>query len=103
MTSQNPNKQDVSLKLPTLWPDSAKAWIMQTNAQFSIKRITSTETKFYYCVAALLKGVAENLKCRPFDLYFRKISRIPEPWPGKLMSCGKTVKWLPFSLLSCGL
>jgi len=100
MTSQNPNDQDVSLKLPTFWPDSAKAWFTQTDAQFAIKHITSTETKFYYCIAVLLKGDTENLKCRLFDLYSRKISRIPEPWLRKLMSCGKTVKWLPFSALS---
>ena len=28
-------------------------------------------------------------------IYSRRISRIPEPWLGKLMSCGKTVMWPP--------
>jgi len=90
MASRDEANQDVpvfsvSLKLPTFWPDSAKAWFAQTDAQFAIKRITSSETKFYYCVAALSKEDAEQLadlicsppssepyetlKRRLFDLY----------------------------------
>ena len=62
-TPDNTNHDDpvysVSLKLPTFWHDSAKTWLLQTDVQFAIKHITSSETKFYYCVAALSKDDAE--------------------------------------------
>ena len=53
MPSQEVSDQDVSmfsvsLKLPNFWPDSAKAWFAQTDAQFAIKPISSSETELYY-------------------------------------------------------
>ena len=43
----------VALKLPEFWADNAHVWFAQTEAQFATKGITCSETKFYYCVAAL--------------------------------------------------
>ena len=51
----------VSLKLPNFWPDSAKAWFAQTDAQFAIKPISSSETELYYWVSALSKDDGEQL------------------------------------------
>ena len=47
-----------SLKLSTFWPDSAEVWFAQTDAQFDIRNITSSRSKFYHAVAALPQDVA---------------------------------------------
>ena len=41
----------VTLKLPTFW--TTHAWFAQTEAQFSLRNISSDDTKYYYVVAAL--------------------------------------------------
>ena len=46
------------LKLSTFWPDSAEIWFAQTDAQFEIKNISSSRSKFYHAVAALPQDVA---------------------------------------------
>ena len=43
----------VALKLPKFWADNAGVWFAQTEAQFAVKGVTSSLTKFYYCVGAL--------------------------------------------------
>ena len=59
--SQLPRVGAVALKLPLFWPDSAEVWFAQAEAQFNIKGIVSSTTKFYYCVAALSQEVASQL------------------------------------------
>ena len=44
---------NVALKLPVLWPEAAKVWFAQADAQFAIKSITVSKTKFYHGVASL--------------------------------------------------
>lgn len=59
--AQLPRVGAVALKLPPFWPDSAEVWFAQAEAQFNIKGIVSSTTKFYYCVAALSQEVASQL------------------------------------------
>ena len=42
-----------TLKLPTFWTTCPLAWFAQTEAQFSLRNISSDDTKYYYVVAAL--------------------------------------------------
>ena len=75
----------VSVKVPPFWPDSAEAWGIQTEAQFALKGVTVSSTKFYYWVSSfnqetanqvldLIKsppsdGPYEALKGRPLKLF----------------------------------
>ena len=43
----------VTLKLSTFWTTCPLAWFGQTEAQFSLRNISSDDTKYYYVVAAL--------------------------------------------------
>ena len=45
----------VSIKLPVFWPTEPRAWFVQTDAQFTVKKITSDSTKYAHLVAALDK------------------------------------------------
>ena len=51
----------VALKLPPFWPESAEVWFAQAEAQFNIKGINSSTTKFYHCVASMSQEVASQL------------------------------------------
>ena len=48
----------VALKLPPFWPESAEVWFAQAEAQFNIKGINNSTTKFYHCVASMSQEVA---------------------------------------------
>lgn len=48
----------VAIKLPNFWPDQPIVWYSQAEAQFAIKNITTSLTKFYHCVAVLPQDVA---------------------------------------------
>ena len=48
-----PVASNVSMKLPTFWPDAAKVWFAQADAQFAIWNLTVSKTKFYHEVAVL--------------------------------------------------
>ena len=54
----------VSLKLSTFWTDSPEVWFIQAEAQFEVKRITVSRTKFNHCLPVLPQDVA----CRLLDL-----------------------------------
>ena len=41
----------VSVKVPAFWPDSAETWVVQVEAQFALKGVTDSLTKFYYCIS----------------------------------------------------
>ena len=38
---------NVAMKLPAFWPDAAEVWFSQADAQFAIKAVTISRTKFY--------------------------------------------------------
>ena len=38
----------VSIKLPIFWTDSPKVWFLQAKAQFAIKPVMTSMTKFYH-------------------------------------------------------
>ena len=46
------------MKLPVFWLDAAKVWFAQAEAQFAIRNITLSKTKFYHAVAVLPQEVA---------------------------------------------
>ena len=41
-----PVANNVAMKLPAFWPDAAKVWFAQADAQFAIKAVTVLKTKF---------------------------------------------------------
>ena len=51
----------VHIKLPTFWPDAAEVWFAQADAQFAIRNISSSKTKFYHAVAVLPQEVASQI------------------------------------------
>ena len=55
------SKSSSYLKLPTFWPDSAEVWFAQTDAQFDIRNITSSRSKFYHAVVVLPQDVAAQI------------------------------------------
>ena len=67
-TNEGPPRPDdqvslttVSIKLLPFWTDYPKVWFLQAEAQFSIKRVTTSLTKFHHCVAALPQDIATCL------------------------------------------
>ena len=54
----------VTMNLPTFWPDATEVWFAQTDAQFRIRNLTVSNTKFYHAVAVLPQEVASQI----FDL-----------------------------------
>lgn len=51
----------VSLKLPKFWTPHARVWFAQTEAEFSLRKITVDQTKFHYVLAALDHDTAERI------------------------------------------
>ena len=49
------------MKLPVFWPDAAEVWFAQGGAQFSIRNVTVSKTKFYHAVAVLPQEVASQI------------------------------------------
>ena len=49
----------VSVKLPPFWPDKAKLWFAQAEAQFTIRNITVDKTKYAHVVSMLDSKSAE--------------------------------------------
>ena len=56
-----PVASNVSMKLPIFWPDAAKVWFAQADAQFKIRRVMLSKAKFYHAVAVLLQEVASQI------------------------------------------
>ena len=52
---------NVSMKLRVFWPDAAKVWFAQVDAQFEIHNVTVSKTKFYHLVAVLPQEVASQI------------------------------------------
>ena len=51
----------VSVKVPAFWPDSTEAWFVQVEAQFALKGVTSSSTKFYYCISSFSQNTANQV------------------------------------------
>ena len=51
----------VSVKIPAFWPESAEAWFIQVEAQFALKGVTASSTKFYYCVSSFNQETANQV------------------------------------------
>ena len=61
---------NVSMELPTFWADAAEVEFAQADAQFPIRNISISKTKFYHAVAVLPQEVASqilDLICAPPD------------------------------------
>ena len=43
----------MAVKLPAFWPSNPRAWFGQAEAQFTLRQVTSEETKYAYVVASL--------------------------------------------------
>ena len=56
-----PVAANISMKLPTFWPDVAEVWFAQGDAQFGIQKVTVSKTKFYHTVAVLPQEVASQI------------------------------------------
>lgn len=50
----------VSLKLPTFLASRPDAWFQQTEAQFAMRNITDSTTKYFYLLTSLDPVVAER-------------------------------------------
>ena len=48
-----PLAANILLKLSVFWPDAAEVWFAQVDAQFAIRNVTVSKTKFYHAVAVL--------------------------------------------------
>ena len=72
----------VAIKLPEFWADNARVWFAQTEAQFATKGITCSETKFYYCVAALGRADAAQVVDLIEPLTFA-LFRVSPPWSAR--------------------
>ena len=48
-------------KLPMFWHKAAEVWFVQADAQFAIKSITVSKTKFYHAVASLPQDVTAQI------------------------------------------
>ena len=56
-----PVANNVAMKLPVFWPDAAEVWFAKADAQFAIKTITVSKTKFYNSVASIPQDVAAQI------------------------------------------
>ena len=56
-----PVAANVSMKLPTFWPDVAEVWFEQADTQFAILNLTVSKTEFYHVVAVLPQEVASQI------------------------------------------
>ena len=52
----------VSVKLPEWWPDNARLWFIQAEAQFNLRGIKDQKTKFWHVVATIDNATASRLE-----------------------------------------
>ena len=60
-TEAVPLVANVLMMLPVFWPDAAEVWFAQEDAQFAIRNITVSKTKFYHSVAVLPQEVDSQI------------------------------------------
>ena len=56
-----PVAANVSMKLPTFWPDAAEVWFAKAYAQCAKWNVTISKTKIYHTVAVLPQEVASQI------------------------------------------
>ena len=56
-----PVAANLALKLPVFWLKAAEVQFAQADAQFAIKTISVSKTKFYHAVASLPQDVASQI------------------------------------------
>ena len=56
-----PVAANISMKLPTFWSDAAEVWFAQANAQFAIRNLTVSKTKFFHAVAVFIDLSTSNV------------------------------------------
>ena len=61
MSNEKNSISAVAMKLPTFWPERAKVWVFQAEAQFTLKGIVADETQYYYILAALDQDAATQI------------------------------------------
>ena len=74
----------VSVKVPAFWPDSAEAWFVQVEAQFALKGVTTSLTKFYYCVSSFNQETANQVldliksppSSKPYEALKKRLLRL---------------------------
>ena len=51
----------VTIKVPPFFKHAPETWFMHLEAQFDLKQLKTSSTKFYYCISALPSHVATQL------------------------------------------
>ena len=51
----------VAVKLPTFYPGAASFWFLQADCQFTLKGVTSPDTRYHYVVTSLSQEVARRM------------------------------------------
>ncbi|KFD61010.1 hypothetical protein M514_11642 [Trichuris suis] len=51
----------LSIRLPQFWAHSPKLWFSQAEAHFALRQVSSSQTKFYYAIAALPDHIASGV------------------------------------------
>ena len=51
----------IAVKLPQFWPDKARLWFVQAEAQFTLGKITAEKTKFAHVVTMLDSSTADQV------------------------------------------
>ena len=49
------------MKLPQFWPDKARLWFVQAEAQFTLGQVTAEKTKFTHVVTMLDSSMADQV------------------------------------------
>ena len=62
------------MKLPAFWPDAAEVCFDQADAQFAIRSISLSKTKFYHAVPVLPQEVASEI----LDLIRAPLAKDPD-------------------------
>ncbi|KFD44941.1 hypothetical protein M514_14182, partial [Trichuris suis] len=51
----------LAVKLPQFWPQNAKLWFAQAEAQFALSNVTASLTKYYYTIASLTDAIGSDV------------------------------------------
>ncbi|KRX36597.1 Retrovirus-related Pol polyprotein from transposon [Trichinella murrelli] len=51
----------ISVKLPPFWPHSPRLWFAQAEAQFALRHVSASLTKYYHVIASLPDSVAPDV------------------------------------------